>query len=50
MESAVRLRDGTPNGREGRLEIFHNGVWGTFCIKGFGDAAAKVACKSLGFG
>jgi hypothetical protein len=34
----------------GRLEVFHNGTWGTVCSYGFDDADARVACYSLGFG
>jgi len=34
----------------GRLEVFHNGVWGTVCDDGFTDEEALVACYSLGFG
>jgi hypothetical protein len=37
-------------GREGRLEIRHNGIWGTVCDDGFDDNAAQVACNALGFG
>jgi len=45
----VRLVGGwTP--REGRLEILHNGVWGTVCDDGFTDDAARVVCYSIGFG
>ena len=46
---AVRLVGG-PSGREGRLEIFHNSVWGTVCDDDFDDAAARVACFMLGYG
>jgi len=34
----------------GRLEVYHNGIWGTVCNNGFTDAAARVVCYSLGFG
>ncbi|XP_057337127.1 uncharacterized protein LOC130675448 isoform X3 [Microplitis mediator] len=45
----VRLVNGT-NPSEGRVEIRHHGVWGTICDDDFSHAAAKVVCRSLGFG
>jgi len=49
MSGTARLVGGT-NDREGRLEVYHDGVWGTVCDDYFTDAAARVACNSLGFG
>ena len=49
VEVMVRLVGGS-NPREGRLGVLHNGTWGTVCDDGFTDAAARVACYSLGFG
>jgi len=34
----------------GRLEVYHNGVWGTVCDDQFTNVAAGVACYNIGYG
>jgi len=46
--TTVRLVGG-PSPREGRLEVYHNGTWGTFCDDGFTKASARVVCFMLGY-
>jgi len=48
-EGSLRL-EGSDVAHEGRLEIYHHGVWGTICSHGFDNRDATVACRTLGFG
>ena len=43
---ALRFAGGT--GTSGMLEIKYNGSWGLICDDNWNDAAARVACRSLG--
>ncbi|CAN9507407.1 unnamed protein product [Ophioblennius macclurei] len=42
----IRLVKG-PNGCSGRLEVFHNGVWGKVCNSNWGQREANIICKEL---
>ena len=46
--SPVRLRNGTTRA-DGRVEVFHNGTWGTICDDQIHRGFALVVCRQLGY-
>ena len=49
LNGTIRLV-GSRLSKEGRVQIYFNGIWGTVCDDGWDDTDAGVVCRQLGFG
>ena len=45
----VRIINPNDTSRMGRLEVYLDGEWGTFCANGFDSYSADAACRQLGY-
>ena len=46
---AVRLVNGSSDGKSGRVEVCLNGLWGTVTHDGWGNWDSNLVCRQLGF-
>ena len=48
LERNIRLVAGETT-KDGRIELFYDGQWGTMCDDEAGSKEATVACRQLGY-
>ena len=48
FSASAQIRLSPRSARCGRVEVLHDGVWGSVCDDAWSDADAKVFCKQLG--